>query len=135
MKKIKKLWILWAVAYGICAICGFLSNVSDTGYGLLILVGMGFFVPPGLLLFEAVQRKDRKTLKWVRNLSIASLSATLGMILINFLAFQSSVAWGKVLYWILNLVSVPMLCAQVWVIGLFGWACLLMTSLTYLRRK
>ena len=135
MSKIKKLWILWAVAYVICTVCAFFPVAHGALTGLFLLLSLGFFVPPGFLIYEAVQRKNRKILQVVRNLSLISLGLTLLTILLNFLSFQASESWGLVLYWLLILVSTPMICSQVWVIGLFGWACLLMTSLTYLKKK
>lgn len=135
MKKSKLLWILWAAAYVICTVCGFLPVTQDALSGLFILLSLGFFVPPALLIFEAVQNKNRKILRILRNLSIISLSVTLVTILLNFASIQASEAWGTVLYWLLILVSTPMVCSQVWVIGLFGWAMLLMTCLHYLKRK
>lgn len=135
MKKTKLLWIFWAAAYVICTACGFLPVTQGAVSGLFILLSLGFFVPPALLIFEAVQNKNRKILRILRNLSIISLSVTLVTILLNFASIQASEAWGTVLYWLLILVSTPMVCSQVWVIGLFGWAMLLMTCLHYLKRK
>ena len=135
MNKTKKLWMIWAAAYVICTVCAFFPVAQGALTGLFLLLSLGFFVPPGFLIYEAVQNRSPKTLKMIRNLSIISLSLTLLTILLNFVAFEASKAWGLVLYWLLILVSTPMVCAQVWVIGLFGWAMLLFTSLTYLRKK
>ena len=135
MNKTKKLWMIWAAAYVICTICAFFPVAQGAMTGLFLLLSLGFFVPPGFLIYEAVQNRSTKTLKMIRNLSIISLSLTLLTILLNFVAFKASKAWGLVLYWLLILVSTPMICSQVWVVGLFGWAMLLFTSLTYLRKK
>ena len=135
MTKIKKLWIIWASAYVICTVCAFFPVATGALTGLFLLLSLGFFVPPGFLIYEAVQSKRPKTLRMIRNLSIISLSLTLVTILLNFVAFEASRAWGLVLYWLLILVSTPMICSQVWVIGLFGWAMLLFTCLTYLKKK
>jgi hypothetical protein len=135
MKNTKLLWCLWAAMYAICTLCGFFPVASGALYGLFILLSLGFFVPPALLLFEAVQNKQPKILRIIRNLSLISLGLTLLTIVLNFVSIQASAAWGLVLYWILILVSTPMVCSQVWVIGLFGWAMLLMTCLHYLRKK
>ena len=121
--------------YAICTVCGFFPVAAGALYGLFILLSLGFFVPPALLLFEAVQNKQPKILRIIRNLSLISLGLTLVTIVLNFVSIQASAAWGLVLYWILILVSTPMVCSQVWVIGLFGWAMLLMTCLHYLRKK
>ena len=135
MKKTKLLWILWAVAYGICTVCGFIPVTEDAISGLFILLSLGFFVPPALLIFRGVQNKQTQILRLIRNLSIISLIVTMVTIVLNFVSIQASAAWGTVLYWLLILVSTPMICAQHWVIGLFGWAMLLMTCLNYLKKK
>ena len=135
MSKIKKIWILWAAAYVVCTVCAFFPVAPGALSGLFVLLSLGFFVPPAFLIYKAVEHKWPKILRVIRNLSIISLSLTLVMILLNFLSFQASEAWGLVLYWLLILVSTPMICSQVWVIGLFGWAMLLFTSLTYLKKK
>ena len=135
MTKTKLLWILWAVAYGICTICGFIPVAEDAISGLFILLSLGFFVPPALLIFQGVQNKQPKILRLIRTLSIISLAVTLLTIVLNFISIQASEAWGTVLYWLLILVSTPMVCAQHWVISLFGWAMLLMTCLNYLKKK
>ena len=135
MDKTKKLWIIWAAAYVMCTVCAFFPVAQGALTGLFLLLSLGFFVPPGFLIYEAVQNKRPKILKMIRNLSIISLSLTLLTILLNFVAFEASKAWGLVLHWLLILVATPMICAQVWVVGLFGWAMLLFTSLTYLKKK
>ena len=69
----------------------------------------------------------------MRNLSVLALILTVVMIILNFLAASSdSEALGQVVHWILVFTTVPMVCAQIWLIGIFGWACLLMTTLHYL---
>ena len=135
MSKMKKLWIIWAAAYVICTVCAFFPVAQGALTGLFLLLSLGFFVPPGFLVYEAVQNRHPKTLRIIRNLSLLSLGLTLLAILLNFVAFEASRAWGLVLYWLLILVSTPMICSQVWVVGLFGWAVLLMTSLKFLKKK
>ena len=135
MKNTKHLWIIWAVAYALCTVCAFFPVAPGALSGLFVLLSLGFFAPPAILIYKAVQNKWPKILRIIRNLSLISLGLTLMMILLNFLSIQASQEWGLVLYWILILVSTPMICSQVWVIGLFGWAMLLFTSLTYLKKK
>ena len=128
MKNTKTIWILWGAIYLLCAICAFFPNPQGVWYGLFILLSLGFFVPPSILLYDAVTAHKRKNLLTIRLLSFLSLGLTLVMLIINFLATNASEAWGTALYWILLVISVPMVCAQAWVIGLFGWACLLMAT-------
>ena len=135
MSKIKKLWIFWGIAYLICTICAFIPVASGLLTALFVMLSVGFFVPPAMLLYEAVQRGEKKLLRIIRTLSILSLSLTLVAILLNFFAIEATHAWGLALYWILILVSTPMICSQFWVLGMFGWACLLMVCLKYLKKK
>ena len=135
MKKTKKIWILWAVLYVLCTVCAFFSVASGALSGLFLLLSLGFFVPPAFLIYMAVQNQWPKILRIIRNLSLLSLGLTLVTILLNFLSIQASEAWGMVLYWLLILVSTPMICSQVWVVGLFGWALLLFTCLKYLKKR
>ena len=134
MKNTKLFWILWAVSYVICTVCGFFPIAPGALSGLFLLLSLGFFVPPGFLIYHAVQNRQPKILKIIRNLSLISLGLTLVAILLNFVSIQAGEAWGLVLYWLLILVSAPMVCSQVWVVGLFGWACLLMVCLKFLKK-
>ena len=135
MKNTKKLWIIWAIAYVICTVCAFFSASNDAASGLFLLLSLGFFVPPAVLIYKGVTKKWPKILRVIRNLSIISLASTLVMILLNFVSIQLSEAWGVALYWMLIVVSTPMICSQVWAVGLFGWAVLLFTCLNYLKKK
>ena len=135
MKNTKLLWYLWAAMYAICTVCGYISIVPDFLGGLFTLLSLGFFVPPALLIYKAVQDKNRKILQIIRNLSLISLGLTLGVLLLNLATVTASENWGLAMYLILNLVSSPMICSQVWVVGLFGWACLLMGSILKTGKK
>lgn len=135
MSKSAKLWIIWGLLYLLCTALGFLSNPQGVWYGLLFLFSLGFFVPGGMLVFQAFRAGDRKTLRIVRAISIISLSLTVVLILLNFMTAQSSSAVGTALYWMLIVFSTPMICSQVWIVSLFGWAFLLMASITYLKKK
>lgn len=134
MTKTKKLWLAWGGLYLLCAGFSFLPEPGTGVSGLLLLLSLGFFVPPVLLAVYGLKKSNRALLKILRNLSLVSLGLTLLLIVLNFLAVEASQAWGTVLYWILILVSCPMICSQVWVVSLFGWAVVLMASLNYLRK-
>lgn len=135
MTKTKKIWIAWAVLYGICTVLAFIPTISGTLSGLMILLSIGFFVPGAMLIREGKSRRDRGLLKKVRNVCLLSLGLTLAGILLNFLSVNGSAALGTVAYWFLILVSTPMVCAQIWLISMFLWAFLLMATLTCLRKK
>lgn len=135
MNKTKKYWIAWGILYLTCTLWGFIPSPDGALFWLLLLTSLGFFIPPGLLLHHALSKGDRGTVKLIRRLSILSLSVTTVTIVLNFLSANSSDAVGTVLYWLLIIVSTPMVCSQVWILSLFGWAVLLMSTLFYEKKK
>ena len=88
-----------------------------------------FFVPPAILLYDAFTAGDRKTIALIRRLSALSLTLTLVLLIANFVAALGSTGLGSVLHVLLAIGSVPMLCSNYWVLSLFLWAVLLVTSL------
>ena len=133
MSKNAKLWIAWGSMYLLCTACGFINVTSGFLSGLFLLFSIGFFIPGGMLLWNGIKNSEHNTVKVVRILSILSLSLTVLMIILNFATARDSATVGAVMYWILILVSTPMICSQVWVVGLFGWACLLMGSIMKIK--
>lgn len=125
---------LWGGMFTACAVLGFIPEPAGFLRILMILLAIAFFIPPAALLHKAVQEKDRATLLLVRNLSAASLGLTLTAIVANFLSLMAPEAVGNILYAVLVIISAPMFCGQYWVLGLFGWACLLMVTLSQLRK-
>ena len=63
------------------------------------------------------------------------LALTLALILANFMSLMAPEALGNMLYILLTIVSAPMVCGQYWVLSLFLWACLMISSLRILKRK
>lgn len=127
---------LWVGMYILCAVLGFLPPQEGFSYWMLLFFSLAFFVPPALLLWQAKKEKNYREIRLVRNLSLLSLGLTLVLMVANFLSiWATSLVLGDVLYWVLNLVSVPMLCSQSWVVSLFFWACLLMSSLSLGRKN
>ena len=61
-------------------------------------------------------------------LSAASLGLTLVLISLSVLTFAAPEAVGNILYAMLVMVSAPMMCCRFWVLSLFLWACLLVSS-------
>ena len=123
------LYALWGALFILCAGLGFIPE-SDGGLkflrtGLSIL----FFLPPALLIWKARQERNRAALLLVRNLSIASLSLSVALIIANFLTVFRSELLGDILHGMLVVVSSPMICSGHWAMSLFFWACLLIASL------
>lgn len=126
---------LWAGLFIVCAGLGFIRSPEGSVRTVLTLLSILFFLPPGVLVFDAVKDKDRHTLLLVRNLSAASLLFTVLLLIGNFLSVLGSEALGNFLYHVLIIVSAPMVCSGSWALSLFCWACLLMVTLQQLKKR
>lgn len=124
----------WAGLFILCAGLGFIPSPEGAKRIIMILLALAFFIPGALILYLAVKAGDRKEICRIRNLSILSLAVTVVMIIVNFLSVTASDAAGAVLHGLLIVVSSPMICGQNWIMSLFLWACLLMSSLSFLKR-
>ena len=123
--KTKTLWLVWLYLFLFCCIIGFIPNPTGLVKALMVLTGIGFFVPGALLLV----RKEEKTTRWIRLISILSLVLTTVSIILNFASALMPALWGTVFYILMGILSTPMLCGQIWIISLFGWASLLAASI------
>ena len=127
----KLLFALWGVLFIICAGLGFMPVHS----GWMSLVSLLFFLPPVALLYRAGKQGDRACIKLIKLLSGASLVLTLVLLIGNVLSVAASEAVGTALYYLLVIVSAPMVCSGYWALRLFLWACLLSASLRQLRAR
>lgn len=118
-------YTLWGGMFILCAGLGFIPAPGGFLKFLLVLLSLGFFAVPVLLVKELEKKQDRMHVKIVRNLALASLILTVVTILANFLSLMAPEAVGNALYVILVIVSAPMVCSQYWVLSLFCWSCLL----------
>ena len=105
----------------------YLESLVSPLLGLMpaIKLGLSNIVVMYALLFL----RTRPALLLVRNLSIASLSLSVALIIANFLTVFRSQLLGDILHGILVVVSSPMICGGHWAMSLFFWACLLISSL------
>jgi len=131
---IKKAYILWGVLYILCAGLGFIQKAEGFGRIVLIFLAVLFFLPPAFVLYQSQKADKRKEIVRICKLSAISLAATLVLLVLNMLSVTASEIVGNILHVILVLVSSPMFCAQYWVLGLFGWACLMLASYTMLPK-
>ena len=134
MKK-QVLFGLWTAAFIVCAALGFIPEPEGSVRSLLTLLAVAFFIPPSVLLYGAAKARDKHTLLLVRNLSMGSLVLTALLLILNFLSVMGSEAMGNFLYYMLIIVSSPMVCSDSWALSLFLWACVLMVSLQLLKKK
>ena len=128
-------YTVWAGLFILCAGLGFIPAPAGFLKFLLIGLALGFFAVPGWFLTWLDKRGDKLHIRIVRNLALASLGLTIGLILLNFVSFMASEAVGTMLHILLIIVSAPMICGQYWVLSLFLWACLLFWANSLLKRK
>lgn len=133
--KQKNGYILWLCLYVICLIAGFIPEPTGFGKGILILLSLGFFIPGGMLLYDAHRQQDRKALVRIRVISLSSLVLTVLFFIANLLSVFTSDAVGTVLHVFLAIVSVPMFAMQYWLVSLFLWSCLFMGTFLKLYRQ
>ena len=132
--KDSKLYALWGVLYIFCGLLGFIREPNGFVTALLVLLAVGFFVPGAVLLYRGYREKNPVKIKAIRNISLVWLGMTLFLLVANFLTAGATALTGDLLYGFLVILSAPMFCGQAWVLSLFLWACLLMSSLTCLKR-
>ncbi|MBP3674679.1 MAG: hypothetical protein J6J18_12705 [Oscillospiraceae bacterium] len=132
----KKLYFaLWGGLFAACAGLGFIGTATGFLKVLLVLLAIAFFIPGFLLLNLASKTGDRHTLALIRSLSALSLGLTLVLLVANFLSVLGSETLGSILYYVLVIVSTPMVCGQYWVLSLFLWAYLMIGSHKALKTK
>lgn len=129
----KLLCIFWAGLFILCAACGFIPEPAGIPGLALTTLSLLFFLPPACLLYRAGKDQDTDTVKLVRNLSALSLILTLVLLVCNFLSVIAGERMGLFLYYMLVIVSSPMICSGYWALSLFLWACLLVYSRQLLK--
>lgn len=128
MKKII-LYAIWAALYIACLALGFITDPSASQAVAMTIMSVIFFVPGAVLLTQGLMEKDKKQLLTLRWISAVSLGLTLVMLVANIVSVNASQAAGAALFYILNFVSVPMVCSQHYALSLFLWACILVCTL------
>lgn len=131
----RKLFLAWGILFLICALLGFIPEPDGLLKAIMVLLSLVFFVPGGILLYQAVKTKDLSTMVLLRGISLASLITTLVLLIINFLSVSAPGVVGNYLHGLLTILSAPMVCSQYWALSLYLWACLMVTSHTFLRKN
>ena len=134
MKK-SSLMAVWGIFYIICAGLGFIPEPEGAVRIFLTVISVLFFVPPAILLYDAFSGRDLKMILLIRRLSALSLGVTLVLLIANFLAALTSEWLGTVLHMLLAICSAPMFCSNYWILSLFLWAVLLVSSMQKWKEK
>ena len=127
MKKVN-LYFIWVCLYVLCACLGLIPNPKGALHIFMTVLSILFFLPPLLLLLDAQRSEDKKTILFLRKLSIASLGLTVLLLIANIATFMASEVLGDLLYYTLVFVSVPMVCSGHYSLSLFLWAYLLFST-------
>ena len=133
--KDSKLYALWGVLYIFCGLLGFIREPNGFVMAVLVLLAVGFFIPGAVLLYRGYREQNPGKIKVIRNISLIWLVMTLVLLIANFLTAGAAEITGDLLYGFLVILSAPMYCGQFWVMSLFLWACLLMASLSCLKKR
>ena len=128
MKKHTILYIVWAVLYCACVGFSFVDPDNAGEKAFLVLLSVGFFVPPYILVFRAKKQENRKTVKILRWICIGVLALSLVLLTLNILSVKFSSQTGLLLYVMLAMFAPPLACARQWALSLFLWACLMMLT-------
>ena len=131
----RTLWLIWYSLFIVCALLGFIHQPQGFWKFCFGFLSVLFFVPGFWLVILADRRDDVRLLRQIRGISIGSLALTTLLIMLNFLSALMTDFWGNLLHGILVVVSTPMLCAPFWALSLFGWACIMVLSVTYLKKR
>ena len=123
------LYILWGCMYALCAGLSHISHPGAAQSVALTILSLLFFVPPAILVINAFQQKDNKTLLILFRISAVSLGLTVIALLANVLSALGSTLLGDIMYEILIFVSVPMVSSRFWALSLFLWACLFFSAM------
>lgn len=130
----KPLLLLWAILFGLCAALGFLPEPEGSLKTAFTAASIIHFLPPLAILYRAKQEKDMVSIRLIRNLACLSLLLTVLLLIGNFLSARAGETLGNLLYYMLIIISSPMICSGLWALSLFLWACLLMASLKLLKK-
>ena len=131
----KTLYFIWGGLFIFCGLLGFIPQPEGIVKVLMVVASLVFFVPGGILLYLGKKEQNYGAIRVVRNVAIISLCVTLFLLVLNFLSGKASDAMGEFLYGLLTMLSAPMVCSQYWFLSLFLWACLLMTAISFRKKK
>ena len=125
---------IWAALFILCGLLGFIPEPEGLCKALMVLLAALFFVPGGMLLYRAYGKGNERMLRWLRNLSIASLATTFALLLLNFLSVMFTEGMGNFLYGLLVVLSSPMVCSGFWAASMFCWALIMTISISGLKK-
>ncbi len=129
------LYFIWLCLYIICVGMGTIIQRDTLMHIILTVLGLLFFVPAIILLYDGLTAGNKKMLLRIRIVSICSLVLTLSMIVLNIVAVKAGEDVGLVLNDLLILFSAPMFCTYWRGLSIFLWACVFISSFPRMWKK
>ena len=128
------LYAVWGGLYALCAGLGFIAEPKNSTQILMTFFSLALFVPPFLLNYRAAEKKDRRTLTLVRNLSFYWLALASVLLVGNFLTVFASETLGNMMHILLIIVASPMVACGSWALAIFLWACVFFDARAKLKK-
>ncbi len=128
------LYALWGAIYALCAGLGFITEPKYSLRILMTVPSLALFVPPFVLNYRSAEKKDRRMLTLVRNLSFCWLVLASVLLIGNFLTVLSSETLGNILYALLIIVASPLVASGSWALAIFLWACVFFDARSKLKK-
>ena len=130
----RTLYILWAVLFVLTAVLGLLFPAAEgIGRGALMVLAAIFFVPPWMILLKARQEGNDHHRKLILLLSVLALAAAMALMCAVILSANLSAGVRQMVHILTTVVTAPMVCSNYYVLPLFLWASLFVTSLKRAR--
>ena len=128
------LYAIWGGLFALCAGLGFITEPKNSTQILMTVFSLALFVPPFLLNYRAAEKKDRRTLTLVRNLSFYWLALASMLLVGNFLTVFASETLGNMMHILLIIVASPMVACGSWALTIFLWACVFFDARAKLKK-
>ena len=128
------LYALWGALYALCAGLGFITEPKTSTQILMTFFSLALFAPPFLLNYRSAQKKDRRTLTLIRNLSFYWLVLASVLLVGNFLTVFASETLGNLMHMLLIIVASPLIASGSWALTLFLWACVFFDARSKLKK-
>ena len=100
--KEKILYCIWAAMYILCVGLGTVQSPAGFGKFCLTAVAVLFFVPGGVLLYDAIRSGNRRGVVRIRRIAAASLVLTLAALIANLFCAMAPENVGNVMHEILQ---------------------------------
>ncbi len=131
----KKLYLCWGGCFALCAGLGCIPHPEGMLKAVMVLLSVLFFLPPTLLLVRGIREKNRRQVLRIQRITLLSLGVTLVLLVANVLTARAAKTVGDFFYYLLVILSSPMVCGQYWALSLFLWGCLLTSSCLWLPKR